>query len=437
MRVAVYGLWHLGCVTAACLAEAGHDVVGLDSDATLIDGLRQGLPPLHEPGLADLIGLGLRQGRLSFTSDHDAALCDADVLWVTFDTPVNDQDEADVAFVRSQLDAVRHALRPCTTILISSQVPVGFSRTLESDWVGQNLHFAYSPENLRLGKALDVFRNPERVVIGVRRAEDKELLAKLFPATCPRFEWMSVESAEMTKHALNAFLATSVTFINELAVLCESVGADAKEVERGLKSEARIGPKAYLSPGAAFAGGTLARDVQFLIDCGRRHGTMTPLLTGVLASNGQHKDWAWRQIRRLTGGYESPLVAVLGLTYKPGTSTLRRSASLELCEKLHAAGYRTAVHDPVVTTLPGEYRHLGRHCVSAGEALTGADAAVIATPWPEYRELSVTTILGRMRRPQVIDPNHFLAAEFASDRRVSYVAPGKATVATQPLAISA
>jgi UDPglucose 6-dehydrogenase len=436
MRVAVYGLWHLGCVTAACLAEAGHDVVGLDPDDTLIDGLRQGVPPLHEPGLAELLVQGLHQGRLSFTSDH-AALRDTDVLWVTFDTPVNDQDEADVAFVRSQLDVVRHALRPGTMVLISSQVPVGFSRALESDWAGHYLHFAYSPENLRLGKALDVFRNPERVVVGVRRAEDKELLAGLFPATCPRFEWMSVESAEMTKHALNAFLATSVTFINELAVLCESVGADAKEVERGLKSEARIGPKAYLSPGAAFAGGTLARDVQFLIDCGRRHGSANPLLIGVLASNVQHKAWAWRQVQRLTGGCDAPVVAVLGLTYKPGTSTLRRSGSLELCEKLHAAGYRVRVHDPVVSDLPGEYRHLATHCVSAGEALTGADAAVVATPWPEYRELTVTSVLGRMRRPQIIDPNHFLPTEFTTDERVTYVAPGKAGVLSPPLAISA
>jgi UDPglucose 6-dehydrogenase len=314
---------------------------------------------------------------------------------------------------------------------------VGFSRALERDWVAHKLHFAYSPENLRLGKALHVFRNPERVVVGLRRDEDKELLAGLFPAACPRFEWMSVESAEMTKHALNAFLATSVTFINELAVLCESVGADAKEVERGLKSEARIGPKAYLSPGAAFAGGTLARDVQFLIDCGRRHGSTTPLLAGVLASNAQHKDWAWRQVQHLTRGCDAPVVAVLGLTYKPGTSTLRRSGSLELCEKLHAAGYRVRVHDPVVSALPGEYRHLGTHYVSAGEALTGADAAVVATPWPEYRELTAACVLGRMRRPQIIDPNHFLATDLATDERVTYVAPGKAGVSTPPLAISA
>src|SRR5262249_54692171 len=148
-------------------------------------------------------------------------------------------------------------------------------------------------------------------------------------------EWMSVESAEMTKHALNAFLATSVTFINELARLCEVVGADAKEVERGLKSEGRIGPRAYLSPGAAFAGGTLARDVRFLCAFGQQHDIATPLLSGVIASNNQHKSWAADRVHDLLRG-SAGIVAVLGLTYKPGTSTLRRSASVELCRQLSA-----------------------------------------------------------------------------------------------------
>src|SRR5262249_4304466 len=156
-------------------------------------------------------------------------------------------------------------------------------------------------------------------------ALDREVLADLFEPFCSHIEWMSVESAEMTKHALNAFLATSVTFINELARVCEAVGADAKEVERGLKSEARIGPKAYLSPGAAFAGGTLARDVGFLIELGQKHHVGTPLFQGVKAGNDLHKDWLRQWLLRLAAGIEGPTVAVLGLTYKPGTNTLRRS----------------------------------------------------------------------------------------------------------------
>jgi UDPglucose 6-dehydrogenase len=437
MRVAVHGLWHLGCVTAACLAEAGHQVVGLDPDATLVEGLRRGEPPLHEPGLADLIARGLHQGGLRFTSDVSEAVRDAEVLWVTFDTPVNDRDEADVGYLRSQLELVLPALDLGTLVLISSQVPVGFTRALESVWSDRGFGFAYSPENLRLGKALDVFLNPERVVVGVRRPEDRARLVALFPAACSRLEWMSVESAEMTKHALNAFLAASVTFINEIALLCEAAGADAKEVERGLKSEARIGEKAYLSPGPAFSGGTLARDVRFLVDCGRRHGSPTPLLAGVWQSNELHKDWPWRQVRALTAGCATPVVAVLGLTYKPGTSTLRRSSSLELCERLHAAGYQVRLHDPAVAALPGEFRHLGTPCAGALEALAGADAAVIATPWPKYRELDGAAIVGRMRRPRVVDPHHLLADRLASDSRVTYAAPGRAAAPAAPLAVPA
>ena len=278
MNVTVYGLWHLGCVTAACVSAAGNKVVGLDLDRKVVEDLRAGKPPLHEPGLAELIGGEAKAGRLSFTSETAEALLSADVLWVTFDTPVNERDEADVGSVRRGLEQVApHIPRGCV-VLISSQVPVGFTRELATDWKDRGLRYAYSPENLRLGKAIEVFRNPERVVLGVSEASAREVLGNLFAPFTQRVEWMSVESAEMTKHALNAFLATSVTFANELARLCEAVGADAKEVERGLKSEGRIGPKAYLSPGAAFAGGTLARDLRFLTGFGKEFAVQTPLL---------------------------------------------------------------------------------------------------------------------------------------------------------------
>jgi UDPglucose 6-dehydrogenase len=427
MRIVVYGLWHLGCVTAACLAEAGHHVVGLDLDEPVVRDLRQGRAPLHEPGLDDLIGAALANGRLTFTTTAAEALAEADVVWVAFDTPVDDQDEADVGFVRDRLEAVAPALRPGTLVLISSQVPAGFTRRLAEDWHDKGLHYAYSPENLRLGKALEVFRKPERVIVGVSAAEAGPRLAELFSPFCDRIEWMSVESAEMTKHALNAFLATSVTFINELARLCEAVGADAREVERGLKSEARIGPKAYLSPGAAFAGGTLARDLRFLVDFGRRYRIDTPLFQGVLASNHRHKGWAHDKVVQLVGR-GGGTVAVLGLTYKPGTSTLRRSSSVELCRQLHAEGIRVQAHDPAVRGLPEELAEAIALCASPREALRGADVAVVATPWPDYQALRPDDVLALMRQPQVIDQMHFLGA-LASDPRITYVATGRGRVA--------
>ncbi|HJT79431.1 MAG TPA: nucleotide sugar dehydrogenase [Gemmataceae bacterium] len=429
MRITVYGLWHLGCVTAACLAEAGFHVTGLDPEEPVVADLRQGRPPLHEPGLAELTAAGLAARSLTFTTSPDEALRDADVLWVTFDTPVNEQDEADLPFVRERLEAVAPHLRPGTVVLISSQVPVGFTRALQEAWHGKGLHFAYSPENLRLGKALDVFRKPERVIVGAGDAEARARLGALFAPFCDRVEWMAVESAEMTKHALNAFLATSVTFINELARLCEAVGADAKEVERGLKSEARIGPRAYLSPGAAFAGGTLARDVRFLVDFGRRCRISTPLFQGVLASNQQHKSWTLGKVCGLLAGCTEPVVAVLGLTYKPGTSTLRRSASVELCCQLRHQGVQVRAHDPAVTALPGELAGVLTLCPTAEEALRGADVAVVATEWPAYRALAADQVARLMRRPCVIDPTHFLAAALAADPRLTYVATGRGRAA--------
>src|SRR5262249_7372170 len=227
-----------------------------------------------------------------------------------------------------------------------------------------------------------------------------------------------------SKHALNAFLAASVAFINELARLCEVVDADAKEVERALKSEARIGPRAYLAPGAAFAGGTLARDVRFLMDFGQRHGIPTPLFGGVMASNQQHKNWVQDRVQQLLGPIEQPVVSILGLTYKPGTSTLRRSAAVELCVQLHGQGMRIQAHDPAVEFLPDELRSAIRLCPSPQEALNGADVAVVATEWPESRGLRTEHVLQLMRRPQIIDQNRFLVDLLASDSRITYMATG-------------
>jgi UDPglucose 6-dehydrogenase len=424
MNITVYGLWHLGCVTAACLAAAGEQVVGLDPDPALVAGLNEGRPPLFEPGLAELIVAEQAAGRLAFSTDADAALRDADVLWVTFDTPVNERDEADVAFVRQRLEQIAYALRPGTLVLISSQVPVGFTSALERDWQGRSLLFAYSPENLRLGKALEVFRNPERVVIGTRGEGGHQTLRALFAPFSENLIWMSVESAEMTKHAVNAFLATSVTFANELARLCEVLGADAREVERGLKSEGRIGPKAYLSPGAAFAGGTLARDLRFLAGFGRAHQVATPLFDGVLESNDTHKGWLRQRVASLLEGVPAPIVAVLGLTYKPGTSTLRRSTAVELCEWLVAQGIRVRAFDPAVSELPAELAAV-ELAADARAALAGADIAVIATEWPEFRALAAEDFLA-MRRAAVIDQNWFLAGTLGGDARIAYTATGRA-----------
>jgi UDPglucose 6-dehydrogenase len=421
MRICVFGLWHLGTVTAACLDSGGHQVVGLDVDSNVIKNLRQGKSPIYEPGLAELID----SAAIEFTTELKA-VGKCEVVWITFDTPVDQDDNADINYVIAQVEQLYPYLNPRTLVLVSSQLPVGSIRRLEASCSDKSISFAYSPENLRLGKAIEVFTRPDRVIVGIRKEADKARIEEIFRPWKPRLEWMSVESAEMTKHAINAFLATSVTFINEVAGICEKVGADAKEVERGLKTESRIGPKAYLSPGAAFAGGTLARDIAFLTQIGSKHELPTHLLSGVHDSNNAHKEWAGRKlVELLGGGLQGSRVAIWGLTYKPGTDTLRRSSSLELSEWLAGQGARVQAHDPAVKSLPPELIRKIYLCSSAYEALQGAEALVVSTEWPDYKSIDADAVISSLKNPIVLDAGSFLFGTLGSDQRIRYITVGK------------
>lgn len=427
MNVCVQGLWHLGCVTAAGLASIGHRVTGLDAEHGNVENLSLGKAPLYEPGLDELIQQGIAVGNLRFASSAAEAVMDVEVLWVAYDTPVDDDDRADVDFVLDQVKHVLPSLPVGATVVVSSQMPVGSIQCLEefaaTHLADRDLGFAYSPENLRLGKALDVFLNPDRIIVGTRREQDRQRLEQLLLPLKARIEWMTVESAEMTKHAINAFLATSVTFANEIAALCELAGADAKEVERGLKSEQRIGPKAYLSPGGAFAGGTLARDIIFLNLISKREGLKTPLLAAVKPSNDEHKNWARRRLLASFPDLKGKTIAIWGLTYKPGTDTLRRSLAVELCSWLLDQGAVLRVHDPAVTLLPPDWPERVTRCATPAEAINGAVALIVATEWPEYRDVPSSEILPSAGKLLIIDANRFLA-NLANVRGVEYAAVG-------------
>jgi len=430
MRVAVVGLWHLGTVTAACLAAVGHAVVGLD-DAATVDRLREGRLPVAEPGLEDLIRQGLEAGRLRFSSDP-RDLADAEVTWITYDTPVDDEDRADVEHVVRRVEALFPCLAEGTLVLVSSQLPVGSTARLEAGYrrlrPGGKASFAYSPENLRLGRAVEAFLRPERVVVGVHSEEDRKRVAALLAPVTERIQWTSVESAEMAKHALNAFLATSVAFANELAALCERVGADVAEVERALRSDSRVGPRAYVRAGGAFAGGTLARDVSYLADLARREDLPAHLFGAVLASNEAHKQWAWRRLAEVLGDLRGRRIAVLGLTYKPGTDTLRRSSAVETCRWLSERGATVAAYDPAVKALPADLRGVIDLRPSAEAALRDADAALVATEWPELAALGPDDLARWMREPVVLDPGRFLEAALGADGRIRYLAVGSLAV---------
>lgn len=421
MKITVVGLWHLGTVTAACCARH-FDVIGLETDREVVAGLQHGRTPVSEPGLTELLEAGMAAGRLRFTTDPREACAGAELLWLCHDTPVNEHDESDVA-------AVLNRLRPCLSylaagvlVLISSQLPVGTCRALEQEY--PQFHFACSPENLRLGRALEAFEKADRVVVGVRDDTKKPLLETLFAPFTGHLQFMRTESAEMVKHALNSYLAASIAFINEIARLCEHVGADALEVSAGLKSDPRIGPRAYLAPGGAFAGGTLARDVVTLGNLASVHHEPLALISAIKQSNDAHRQWAFRKLRARLGSLQGRTIAVLGLVYTPNTNTLRRSAAVELCQDLIGSGARVQAHDPAVHAPP----ELAGAGVTVAEdvagALRGADAAVVCTEWPQFRLADWRGLLGGMRQPVVVDANRFLEKELKSIPGVEHLFVG-------------
>jgi len=421
MNLTVVGLWHLGCVTAACCARH-FNVTGLDFDPAIVAQLCAGRAPIFEPGLNERLAAGLAARQLQFTTAPKTACAGADVLWLTADTPVNDQDESDVNSVLATLRACLPHLPKGALVLISSQLPVGTCRALETEF--PEFHFACSPENLRLGRALEAFEQAERVVVGLRGPAKRPLLEKLFAPFTPRILFMRTESAEMVKHALNSFLAVSITFINEVARLCELVGADAAEVSTGLKNDARIGPKAYLGPGGPFAGGTLARDVVTLARLGAAHDEPLCLIPAIKQSNDQHRGWAYQRLRARLGDLRGKTIAILGLVYTPNTDTLRRSTAVELCRKLLEAGATVHAFDPVVAELPPELAQV-QLARDLPAALAGAHAAVIGTDWPEFRKVAWADLLCSMGRPLLVDPNRFLEKELKNLDGVEHLSVGR------------
>jgi UDPglucose 6-dehydrogenase len=423
MKITVLGLWHLGTVTAACCGRH-FQVTGLDFDAANIAGLQAGRAPLLEPGLNELLAAGLAAGRLSFTADPATALAGCELLWLCYDTPVNENDESDTEFVLTNLRRALTHLAPGALVLISAQMPVGTCRRLEAEF--PQFHFACSPENLRLGKAIDAFEKADRAVVGIRDETKKALLEKLFAPFTARVLFMRTESAEMVKHALNSFLALSITFINEIARLCELTGADAKEVSQGLKSEARIGAKAYLGPGGPFAGGTLARDVVTLSKLAAAHGESISVIPAIKHSNDLHRGWAFKRLQARLGDLRGRKIIVLGLTYTPNTDTLRRSAAMELCGALLAAGAQVRAFDPAIKSLPPEWAGITL-AADAATGLRGADAAVVCTEWPQFRQVDFAAAVPAMQHRVFVDANLFLEKELKPVPGVEHLSVGRVT----------
>lgn len=421
MKITVLGMWHLGCVTAACCAKYCR-VVGFDSNRDWIETLKSGVAPIREPGLNELIGEGLKSGMLTFSSDFSEDCTDNDVLWLCIDTPVDDDDVSDIDAVLSPLRAAAVHLKSGTMVIVSSQLPVGTCRLLELEF--PNLEFVCLPENLRLGKALDVFLTPDRIVVGTRTEHIRPRLLELLRPFSSNLMFMTTESAEMVKHALNAFLAVSVTFANEIGLVCEQVGADAGEVVGALKADVRIGPSAYLNAGGPFAGGTLARDAVTLSRLGQVYSLPLHVVPAAKKSNDAHRLWAYRKLQSCLGAVSGKTVAILGLTYKPGTNTLRRSAAIELIDLLIRDGAVVHAHDPIIDSMDGlpVGTVLKNSCLAAVEQ---ADALIVCTEWPDFRNQAWAELAGAMKGRVVIDANRFLREKLSGVADIQYFSVGR------------
>ena len=410
-RIALIGLWHLGTVAAAGLARLGHTVCATDPDPQIVRCLQRNDPPLYEPGLAEALSFQVAQGRLRFDSDPRTAFSGAEYTFITFDTPVDENDQCNLSPIIAAIDSIALNTGGPLIIVLMSQVPVGTCRTLNARLRARasklDFQLVYHPENLRLGDAMKTFLMPDFLVVGAETPSTADRLIALYAGVESSVLRMSWESAEMAKHALNAFLATSISLVNELADLSELASADMRDVVRVLRADRRIGPHAFLNPGPGFSGGTLGRDVQALRHFARAHDLATLLLDAALAVNQNRLARIVHHLAQACAGLRGKRIALLGLTYKPGTNTLRRSHTLALATLLREQGADVVAFDPRITSARPETRDIAL-AASPQQALAGADAAVLCTPWPDFKNLDLASLRREVRRPLLFDCHNFL-----------------------------
>ncbi|OGS01810.1 MAG: hypothetical protein A3G41_04210 [Elusimicrobia bacterium RIFCSPLOWO2_12_FULL_59_9] len=433
-RICVTGLWHLGTVTCAGLAELGFSVVGVDAEPERVRALEQGHPPIFEPGLAELLARHLATGRLRFSTDLAGALPRSPFVLVTYDTPVDEQDRVDLTQIYAAAEVLAEHLEPNAIVIVNSQVPVGtceeIQRTIQVQQPNRPFGLAYVPENLRLGRALERFFRPAMIVIGASEPNTWDRVEQFYASVpAPKLR-MDLKSAEMTKHAINAYLATCISFINELTNLCDEAGAEATKVAEALRRDERVSPHAPLAPGGlGFAGGTLARDLRALQAVGARLNCPTHLVDAVLAVNQEQRRIVFRRLSKVYGSVAGLTVGILGLTYKPGTSTLRRSAALEIINDLVRAGAQVKAYDPhAALEEVGEKRNFAFYADPAPVA-AGSDALVIVTEWPEFRNLDYPTLTASMKRPVLIDTKNLLDPEPLRRKGILYLDVGRGGIA--------
>ncbi len=430
VRIAIIGSGYVGLVTGACFAELGVEVVCIDRDQAKIAALNQGQIPIYEPGLADLVARNERAGRLSFSADLEASVPGCQAVFIAVGTPTRRGDgHADLSHVYSAAQQVAAVCDPHTVVVTKSTVPVGtgaaVARLIAETRPELAFEVASNPEFLREGSAINDFMRPDRVVIGTEGQHSLDILRSLYRPLyliqTPILE-TTRETAELVKYATNAFLATKITFINEIADLCEAVGANVHDVARGMGLDGRIGPK-FLHPGPGYGGSCFPKDTRALVHTGQDAGARVTIVESVVAANEARKTRLAARVMAACGGSVDGLcVAILGLTFKPNTDDMRESPSLSLIPALQADGARIQAYDPEGMGQARQQLPEGpamAYCSGAYDALAGADVAVLCTEWNEFRALDVARVREAMRAPVLVDlrnvynPDEMAAAGFA------------------------
>jgi UDPglucose 6-dehydrogenase len=410
VNITVVGTGYVGLVVGACLAETGNDVVCADVDRSKIDGLKQNILPIYEPGLEGLVERNQAGGRLSFTTDVAAAIGTASVVFIAVGTPPDEDGSADLRHVLAVAEQIGQHMKRELVVVTKSTVPVGTAGKVEACVAKQArhpFHMCSNPEFLKEGAAVDDFMKPDRVVLGVETDHARSVMAELyapFVRTGNPIIFMDIPSAEMTKYAANAMLATRISFMNEIANLCERVGANVDLVRKGIGSDDRIGPS-FLFPGPGYGGSCFPKDVKALVRTAADSGSSLQVLEAVEAANERQKHRLFEKLRRCLGGeVRGTRIAVWGLAFKPRTDDMRESPALTLIEELLANGASVVAHDPAA--MHEAKRRLGDRIAYVEhnyDALAGADALVVVTDWNEYRLPDFARIRESLKRPVVVD----------------------------------
>jgi len=432
MNITVVGTGYVGLVVGACLAETGNDVICADVEAAKIDGLKRNVLPIYEPGLEAYVERNQADGRLAFTADVAWAIGEADVVFIAVGTPPDEDGSADLRHVLDVASTIGAAMRRELVIVTKSTVPVGTAaRVAEvvARAAKHAFHMVSNPEFLKEGAAVDDFMKPDRVVLGAESDFARGVMAELyapFVRTGAPIIFMDIPSAEMTKYAANAMLATRISFMNEIANLCERVGANVDLVRRGIGSDGRIGPS-FLFPGPGYGGSCFPKDVQALARTARERGTSLAILEAVEAVNARQKHRVAEKLVAAAGGSVAGMrVALWGLSFKANTDDMRESPALTVASDLLSAGATLVVHDPVA--LEEARKRLGDRVSYAGsgyDALRDADALVVVTDWNEYRHPDFERMRSLMRRPLIIDGRNLYSVERMGELGFEYYSIGR------------